>query len=521
MDNNELKYLRIAGVKISYKIMFWIILSIGILARGVLFGDVPGGLQQDEAYSGWEAFSLLQNGTDSWGYRFPVYFVAWGSGLNALNSYLMMPFMAIFGPQSWVIRLPQFIVAIFSLIVFYKLLTKLFGNKVGLMGLFFLSICPWHIMLSRWGLEANLAPGFLLFGSYCFLLGVEKSGYFILSSIFYGLSLYCYATVWPIVPLIILLQLIYLIYTKKFKLNINVVIAAVVLMVFAIPLLLFMMVNYGVIEEIRTSFISIPKMPEMRKDDISLSHIPKYFLHMVKVFLSQNDNLSWNCIGEFGLYYRGMLIFAAIGFIKTIRKTLKSIKSKQFDGMVFVLIQFICAVLLGCLIDVTVNRINCIHIPIIVFIIVGIEVVIKFLATKIKNIRVIAVSLLCILFLMFEGFYFTTYADNITKYFQAGIYEAIEYAMSINEDNSIIYVSKEFGYPKVAYSGKVPVTEYIETLKHKPEDSLHVYSFGQFVLDIDKPYKEKIYVIEEEDIDEFKNSGYKIKKFERTAVAYK
>lgn len=39
---------------------------------------------------------------DSSGYRFPVYLTAWGSGMNALNTYLMIPFMAVFGAEVWV-----------------------------------------------------------------------------------------------------------------------------------------------------------------------------------------------------------------------------------------------------------------------------------------------------------------------------------------------------------------------------------------------------------------------------------
>ena len=30
--------------------------------------------------------------------------------------------------------------------------------------MFLLAVCPWHIMTSRWGLDVDLAPGFLIFG---------------------------------------------------------------------------------------------------------------------------------------------------------------------------------------------------------------------------------------------------------------------------------------------------------------------------------------------------------------------
>lgn len=106
-----------------------VIMLIGILTRGIMLGSIPGGVNQDEALAGYEAYSLLHFGTDSSGYAFPVYFNAWGSGMNALNSYLMIPFIAVFGLHTWVIRIPQFLVSCFSMYVFYKLLLKLFNKK--------------------------------------------------------------------------------------------------------------------------------------------------------------------------------------------------------------------------------------------------------------------------------------------------------------------------------------------------------------------------------------------------------
>jgi len=51
----------------------WLIFLLGLLARLWLFGEVPGGLNQDEAFAGYEAWSLLHGGMDTAGYHFPVY----------------------------------------------------------------------------------------------------------------------------------------------------------------------------------------------------------------------------------------------------------------------------------------------------------------------------------------------------------------------------------------------------------------------------------------------------------------
>lgn len=170
-------------------VLFFIILAVGIFARVYKFGSLPGGINQDEAYAGYEAYSLLHYGKDSFGYSFPVYFISWGSGMNVLESYLMIPFIAMFGLETWVIRLPQLIMAVITLVAVYLLMKRLFNEKAGLISMFILAVVPWHIMLSRWGLESNLAPAFLVLGLLFFIKGMDKQVFYIVSAIMYGLSL--------------------------------------------------------------------------------------------------------------------------------------------------------------------------------------------------------------------------------------------------------------------------------------------------------------------------------------------
>ena len=206
-----------SGFITSGTVFFVLFMLMGIFARVWQFGIMPGDINQDEAFSGYEAYSLLHYGMDSAGYRFPVYLNTWGSGMSALNTYLIIPFMALFGPEIWVIRLPQVIVAILSLWVTYLIVRRLMNQTVALCVLFLLAIAPWHIGMARWGMDANLAPGFIIFGLYFFLRGMENSRFFLLSAMMYGLSLYCYATIWTVVPLIILAQLAAGLFSKKIR----------------------------------------------------------------------------------------------------------------------------------------------------------------------------------------------------------------------------------------------------------------------------------------------------------------
>ena len=49
--------------------VFAAILLLGTFARVYMFGSVPGDINQDEAFAGYNAYTLLHHAADSYGYR--------------------------------------------------------------------------------------------------------------------------------------------------------------------------------------------------------------------------------------------------------------------------------------------------------------------------------------------------------------------------------------------------------------------------------------------------------------------
>ena len=92
---------------------------IGILARLILIGQVPYGLNQDEASAGYEAWSILNYGIDRHGISYPVHLIAWGSGQNIAYSWFCMPFIALFGLSEFTVRLPMALIGCVSVVLFY------------------------------------------------------------------------------------------------------------------------------------------------------------------------------------------------------------------------------------------------------------------------------------------------------------------------------------------------------------------------------------------------------------------
>lgn len=390
--------------------------------------------------------------------------------------------------------------------------------------MFLLTISPWHIMMSRWGLESNLAPGFLVFGLLFFIQGIKNEKFFLLSAFFYGLSLYCYATIWPIVPFIVLLQVIYLLYVRKAKVTKWTVASGILLGILAIPVFLFLLVNKGMIGEIVTPVLSIPKLVVMRDGEISVDQIGKKTENLLSILVNENDGRYWNSTEQFGLYYKCFLIFAVIGLLYCIKGGYRSLKTRIYDGYVFIGIQFLTVFVLGMLIYVNVNRINCIHISIIIFMADGIYHVQQMIRNDLKYIKEITIAGFLLCFLLFEHFYFGEYARDIGRMFQDGIEPAVRYAENLAGEKNTIYVDKSIFYPKVLVFSKLTPEEYRETVQYAnyPAVYLKINTCGNYMFGTSLEGNDGIYIIDlTTQTESCVDMGYTVEQFGNIAVVYK
>lgn len=502
------------------RLIFIILMAVGIAARVIGFGVVPGDLNQDEAYAGYEAWSLLHYGVDSAGYRFPVYLYTWGSGMSALNTYLMMPFMAIFGAKVWVIRLPQLIVACLTLWVVYLLARRMFDGKIALFTLFLLAICPWHITLSRWGLDANLAPGFLIFGLYFYVRGLENSKFLMLSSLMYGLSLYCYATIWVIVPFLVLIEFLYGIYVKKIRMDRYVILSALILGVTALPLLLFLLVNMGVMEEIRLPFLSVPRLLYMRSDDMLLADVVARAKNVWRLMKVQTDNMIINGTEEYGIYYSGTLSFFMLGTYYCLRTCLKKFFRREYTPEFLLMLQVAGGIGLGLLlIRTNIFRNNILFIPMVIIAARGVYYLFELI--NIKEL-ILPVLYYLIMFIGFMHYYFTDYAELAAYPFCRGLKAAVEEAASYEGP---IFYSRGIEHSRILFLTQEPVWNFIDTVEYfyYPSPYLEAKSFGRYncEFDAENPDVNVTYLLSRNvDWDSYEEKGFIVHRYDWFAVAH-
>ena len=100
---------------------------------------------------------------------------------------------------------------------------------------------------------------------------LEERKFLLLSGLFYGLSLYSYAVIWPLVPFMLALQILYCLCRKKIHIDRWSLASALILFILALPLLLFLLVNYEILPEISLPFLTIPRMGGYRGNEVAFS----------------------------------------------------------------------------------------------------------------------------------------------------------------------------------------------------------------------------------------------------------
>lgn len=192
-------------------ILFVGILLLSVFLRLYQLGSVPVGPDWDEAAIGYNAYSLLTTGKDEFGKTFPLVFRSFNDYKPPLYIYLTVPSIALFGLNTWAVRLPSAIAGILAVIGTYFLVVELLKSKIpnpksiALLSAMLLSISPWHIQFSRVAFEANIGVTLNIWATIFFLRGSRNAKYYYLSSIVFVLALYAYHTERLFIPLYVTL----------------------------------------------------------------------------------------------------------------------------------------------------------------------------------------------------------------------------------------------------------------------------------------------------------------------------
>ncbi|MBI3448059.1 MAG: hypothetical protein HY049_03940 [Acidobacteria bacterium] len=191
-------------------------LTIALAAGGALrfwrLSEVPVALYCDEAFQGYEAYSLVETGADSRGVRTPLFFDIFGVGWEEpLYVYLTTIPVKILGTTEAATRAVAAAAGTLSLAAVAALAFPLGGEIGAAAAALAMAVSPWAFHFSRTGFQASLLPLFLAAGAAALLHGSgdaaagrrPRFGVLLAGASLLALALYTYVAARFLVPLLL------------------------------------------------------------------------------------------------------------------------------------------------------------------------------------------------------------------------------------------------------------------------------------------------------------------------------
>lgn len=443
-------------------VIFSIIIRVSFLAR------YPSSLYSDEVDQGYNAYSILQTAKDEHGVFLPVSLRSFGDWKPPLPTYLMIPFVYLFGLNEVSVRLPSVILGIGTIILTYFLVRKLLHlNRIALLSAFFISISPWHILQSRSAMLVMIALFFLELGVFLFVKSIKKPKLIIASFVSFGLSIYSYYGMRVITPLVLLMLIFF--YRKNIRFFIKWFVFAC-FVGFLILLPLFTMfskepdVIFGRAKTVSVFYdqgVKLRQWELITQDGINSPPVISRFFHnniymygrnILQRFLSHFDGHYLFFIGDksppfqipnMGILYLVDVVFILAGLIMLLR----SKSAEKYIVLSWFLLSFFPAALT--FMTPSSNRTFNAVVPYAIFIAVGISLIYK-LAYK----RILLISIITFVYILSFGYflwqYFYTLPVQHADFWNYGWREVVDYIQKTNGKYDQVVVA-DIGMPYIYF----------------------------------------------------------------------
>ncbi|SEK84919.1 hypothetical protein SAMN04487770_103150 [Butyrivibrio sp. ob235] len=481
------------------------IILIGAALRLYRLAGIPAGLHQDEASIGYEAYILSAFGLDRDGNPFPIYPITYGSGGGSpLMIYLNVITTKLLGSSALSLRILPAILGIATLVVLFFLIRILsretllseksaipFQRVTGeylwlpLVSVAIMALVPWHVMLSRWSLDCNTTPFFVVSALLLFILGGAKKErgtiFYALSAVVYSLCLYSYGAATFVIPLHLIIMCIICVKSGRMTMS-QVKLGVGIFLLVSLPLLVFYAVNFLNLPEIITPIFSITKFTAKRSIFASGAGLfPAIFVNFITMI--KNMTLG-NSSEQILSYIPGFPPFLAFTFPMTILGIVISfIRAKGGSFMDLIMNSlFYPSFIFGLFVEEDITRMVLIFIPLVFYLARGFVFVVDEFVTvqkssykkHIKALAVAAKALPPALFFigafLFAQVYFTDYNNLSAEAFMPGYGEACAYAEDIISKEGTIFSTYEHvsaPFMIALYYTKTPPEDFLQTVHYK------------------------------------------------------
>lgn len=505
------------------KVFFILILGLGIFLRFYRLATLPEGLHQDEASNSYEGFAIANYGIDRNGYPYPIYPITFGSGGgNPLLIYTYALICKFVEPSVFSYRCIFATYGTLTVLLFYLFLKNILGNKTALIGMGMLALMPWHVVLSRWGLDSNNIPfwSILILLLFYYANSTKKTSYYIITSILCAVILYCYGSATFVMPFFVLFACSYNLWTKQISLQ-QLLYCALAFFIFALPIAIFYFINVFDLPAIVTSNFSFARFTGNHTNTtfLALDHtLPSALLdnllHLLKMLTIGTVDELWNYVPGYFTLYHFTFPVTFVGIFVGFKDVIKDLKKRVYNHHSLMCCMFLGAFIMALFMSQNINRMVFIWLPLIYFLVLGFY--------TLGNYSRYIFALLILLFglgsISFAKDYFTEYGPMSNFLFMKGYGDAVAYAEEIHEEGTIIYSTYEnlaSPFLTVLLYTRTSPFDYIETAVYKDEDAEFkiATSFTHYVLGLpeditNEKYYENVIIIANSEQERFKDLPY-------------
>jgi 4-amino-4-deoxy-L-arabinose transferase-like glycosyltransferase len=136
----------------------FLIIFVAAVLRGLFLVQNPFGFHYDEAFAGYNAWSILKTGKTVHGHTMPLYVDTFGDYRPMGMVYAIVPFVATLGLSELATRLPAALMGMLIPVLFYGFLYRLTAHRaLSLTAALMVSFSPWLTILSRSSSETVMA----------------------------------------------------------------------------------------------------------------------------------------------------------------------------------------------------------------------------------------------------------------------------------------------------------------------------------------------------------------------------
>ena len=466
-----------------------VLLCLGVALRMIGLTALPLGLNQDEASAGYDAYALLHSGIDRCGNAWPVLLTAWGSGQNALMSYLAMPGIALFGLSELTVRLPNALAGCLTLPLLWFYARRARGPVFGVTALALLVFNPWHIMMSRWALESNLLPFFLLLGILCTSLARYRPWMMAGAGAAFGLSLYAYGAAFFFLPLYLAAAVVWLRREIR-RVPGAFCVSLALFLLLAAPIALCQLRNALGLDSLRILGLTLPRLTEGRQAAVSVfggGSALENFRGFLRLLWTQSDGLPWNSLPVLwgGIFYVFGLPTAVLGFLASL--FCRRARPEEAPLRFAVMASLVCAFL----ISGNINRMNMVWLPLVYFSAVGCHLILRQMGSWAA--APAAAMLAC--FLLFCFAYPGRFGGAGNVNYFPGLGGAIEYAASL--ERGPVYVTRRVNQPYIfalIYT-RTPPEDFVQSVEYADENAAFRQALRFDGFEFDRPERAGVLVL--------------------------